>query len=163
MPQPFFIGFTRFEEFLGAVDDRLDLNLAQITVIARDAHFNAMTATVIASQVKGDHLIYCRMPVSKWLEMHIGTKMQPFSERDQARAERAPRLQQQLMDIARELINRHFNNAVCVAAGAPSFPNDLTLIDGCIDSATYDQDTHSFVLKQYVVTDAALVTERAHA
>ncbi len=161
MSQQFFIGFTRFEEFLGAVDDQRDLNLAQITVISRDAHFNAVTATVIASQVKDNHLIYCRMPVSKWMEMYIGTKMQPFGDKDQERAERAPQLQQQLMDIARGLIDRHFNGDMLIAAGAPSFPNDLTLIDGYIDSATYDQATHAFVLKQYAVADA--VTEQADA
>jgi hypothetical protein len=155
MSQQFFIGFTRFEEFLAALDDTRDINLAPITNISRDAHFNNLAAYVITSQVKDGHLIYCKMSVAKWCEMFIGIKMQPFGERDAERAAAAPKLQQQLMDIARDLIYSHFHDSVLITEGAPSFPNDLILIDGWPDSATYDRESGMLVLKQYAAVEHA--------
>lgn len=155
MSQPsFFIGFTRFEEFLAALDDGRDIHLAPITNISRDAHFNNLAAHVVASQVKVDHLIYCKMSVAKWCEMFIGARMQPFGERDAERATAAPKLQQQLMDIARGLICSHFHDSVLITEGAPSFPSDLILIDGWPDNATYDKESKSIVLKQYSIAES---------
>ena len=155
MPQ-YFIGFNTLEDFLAAVDDQRDLHLTTISTIEHGSYLDTVTALVIASQVKDDHLIYCRIRAARYGRMLIGNEMQPVSDRDIERARRAPDLQQQLYTIAVQLIQQRLPDTL-IAAGVPSFPTNLTLIDGSIDSATYDRDTGAYVLKQSTWTPAESV------
>lgn len=148
--QSFFIGFTTLESFLSAVNDQLDLNLAPIEYISHGEYFDTITACVIASQVKDGHLVYWKMDAAKWTRNRSGENWGPTSI---DRAQRAPKLQQQIVDIATDMIYRHLGQSLCIQAGLPSFPANLILIDGQIDSATYDRDTGAIVLKQYSVTE----------
>lgn len=147
----FYIGFTTLEDFLSAVNDQLDLNLAPIEYVTHGEVFDTITACVIASQVKYGHLIYFKMNAAKWTQMVTGEHWGPVSVE---RARRAPELQSQIVDIAANLIYQHLGDNLVIQRGLPSFPSNLILVEGVIDSATYDKATGLLVLKQYALADS---------
>src|SRR5512139_2155662 len=136
----FYIGFERLIEFMSAIDPQRDVYLAPLSIVKSGDHVSSCTASMVASQVKDDHLIYCKVDFSRWQELYG----KPFGQESEERAGRMPRLQDQMWQMMIEQM-RADNPDLELYEGAPSFPSDLMLVPGHVDGITYDTELHEYV------------------
>lgn len=136
----FYIGFEKLDGFMAALDPQRDTYLAPQSLVKTSEHISTVTRSMVASQVKDDHLIYCKIDFSRWQEYYG----KPFGETDSKRADRADRLQEQMWQFIVESL-RADNPDLELYDGAPSFPENLMLIPGAIEGIHYDADLGEFV------------------
>jgi len=135
-----YIGFEQLSEFMAARDPHRDLYLAPLSIVKTGDHISTCTVSLVASQAKPDHLIYCKIDVSRWQEIHG----EPFGPEAKDRAGRAQHLQKQLWELIVEQM-RFDDPDLEIYDGAPSFPADLLLVPGHVEGITYDANLHEFV------------------
>jgi hypothetical protein len=136
----FFIGFTKLSEFIIAIDRARPLYLAPLDIVKPGNPCSTVRCSLVASQPKRDHLLYCKIDYSAWSEIHS----RPFGPEEEARAARAAKLQRQMWAFIVEQLRAGDPDQV-IYEGTPSFPTDLMLIPGNIDGITYDRDLREFV------------------
>ena len=136
----FYIGFQSLSAFIAAIEPSFYLYLAPLSIVKYGEHISTCTVSMVASQVKSDHLIYCKVDVSRWQEIHG----EPFGPESEQRAKRAPQLRDQMWQFIVERLRESDPNLE-LFDGTPSFPADLMLVPGSIEGITYDADLHEFV------------------
>jgi hypothetical protein len=135
----FYIGFEKLSEFIRAIDFRQAVYLAPLSIVKTSDYLSSCTVSLVASQPKGDHLIYCKIDISRWGEM----RGEPFGPEAIDRAARAPQLQKQMWEFIVEQL-RADDSDLEIFDGAPSFPSDLMLVPGNIEEITYNAELHEF-------------------
>ena len=55
----FYIGFSKLSEFQAALEPERDLYLAPLSIVKSREPISTCTVSMVASQIKGDHMIYC--------------------------------------------------------------------------------------------------------
>jgi len=136
----FYIGFSKLSEFIRAIDYRKPVYLAPLSIVKSGEHVSTCTASLVASQPQDDHLVYCKIDVSRWSELYG----KPFGPTDAERAKRAMHLQAQMWEYIVEQL-RADAEFLEIFDGAPSFPFDLMLVPGNIEGIDYDSELHEFV------------------
>jgi hypothetical protein len=142
----FYIGFEKLSEFIHALDGSRQVYVAPLTLVKHNDYLSTNMAGLVASQIKNDHLIYCKVDTSRWQEIYG----KPFGEPDRERSERARFLQEQMWRFVVEQI-RTANPDLEIFDGTPSFPNDLLLVPGHADGVSYDADLLEFVKSEEIV------------
>jgi hypothetical protein len=135
-----YIGFSELSKFIRAIDHDRDMYLAPLTIVKNGDLTSTVTVSLVASQTKRDHLIYCKIDVSRWAEMYG----KPFGDNNIERAARSTHLQQQMWEFIVERL-RAGDPDLEIFDGAPSFPSDLMLVPGIVEGVIYDDDLKSFV------------------
>ncbi len=136
----FYIGFAKLSEFINALDWNRNIYLAPLSLVKSGNPINICTVSMIASQTLRDHLIYCKIDITAWSEIHG----RPFGQTDTERAERAENLQNRMWKFIAERL-RAKDPEIELFEGAPSFPPDLMLIPGHIEGIAYDAELQNFV------------------
>lgn len=139
----FYIGFEKLSEFIRVIDYRKLVYLAPLSIVKSGDQISTCTVSLVASQPKGDHLVYCKIDVSRWSEIYG----KPFGPSDTARAKRAPRLRAQMWEFIVEQL-RADDQDLEIFDGAPSFPADLMLVPGTVEGFTYNAELHEFVREE---------------